>query len=138
MHQEAQEEDISPTTLEATKTLSKVASQKARSTDKGKRYKRRKMSKGKDIITGLDAEVEVKLAKLRLIQHIEINTVREKINTVKGQREGKALMTTEDVQVTKRTKAQIQQEEAGLAEAMRLQAQMDEEIAKLVISGCRW
>ncbi|GKD96112.1 hypothetical protein Tco_1380009 [Tanacetum coccineum] len=58
---EAQEEDISPTTMEAAKTLLKVASQKARSTDKGKRYKRRKMSKGKDIITGLDAEVKVYL-----------------------------------------------------------------------------
>ncbi|GJX15434.1 hypothetical protein Tco_0216266 [Tanacetum coccineum] len=45
---EAQEEDISPTTLEAAKTLSKVASQKARSIDKGRRYKRRKVSKGKD------------------------------------------------------------------------------------------
>ncbi|GJW13161.1 hypothetical protein Tco_0017294 [Tanacetum coccineum] len=146
-----------PTTLEATKTLSKVASQKARSTDKGKRYKRRKMSKGKDIITGLDAEVEVNTGEVEIntgsikvnTGSIEINTGREKINTgnapavvqtvnitipspVKGQREGKAPMTTEDVQVTKRTKAQIQQEEAGLAEAMRLQAQMDEEIAKQV------
>ncbi|GJZ71381.1 reverse transcriptase domain-containing protein [Tanacetum coccineum] len=154
---EAQEEDISPTTLEAAKTLSKVASQKARSTDKGRRYKRRKMSKGKDIITGLDAEVEVNTGEVEIntgsikvnTGSIEINTGREKINTgnapavvqtvnitipspVKGQREGKAPMTTKDVQVTKRTKAQIQQEEAGLAEAMRLQAQMDEEIAKQV------
>ncbi|GJW13169.1 hypothetical protein Tco_0017302 [Tanacetum coccineum] len=63
---EAQEEDISPTTLEAAKTLSKVASQKARSTDKGRRYKRRKMSKGKDIITGLDAEVEVNTGKVEI------------------------------------------------------------------------
>ncbi|GJV59429.1 hypothetical protein Tco_1465529, partial [Tanacetum coccineum] len=41
---EAQEEEISPTILEAAKTLSKVASQgvsKAKSTDKGKRYRRR-------------------------------------------------------------------------------------------------
>ncbi|GJS04637.1 hypothetical protein Tco_0321145 [Tanacetum coccineum] len=38
------------------------------------------------------------------------------------QREGKAPMTTKEIQATKRTKAQIQQEEAGLAEAMRLQA----------------
>ncbi|GJW29412.1 hypothetical protein Tco_0046287 [Tanacetum coccineum] len=41
---EAQEEDISPTILEAAKTLSKVASQgvsKEKSTDKGKRYRRR-------------------------------------------------------------------------------------------------
>ncbi|GJY64437.1 hypothetical protein Tco_0465897 [Tanacetum coccineum] len=46
------EEDISPTTLEAAKTLSKVASQRSKSVDKGKRYKRRKESKGKDIDTG--------------------------------------------------------------------------------------
>ncbi|GJU83724.1 hypothetical protein Tco_1286089 [Tanacetum coccineum] len=48
------EEDISPTTLEAAKTLSKVASQRTKSVDKGKRYKRRKESKGKDISTGLE------------------------------------------------------------------------------------
>ncbi|GJX36385.1 putative reverse transcriptase domain-containing protein [Tanacetum coccineum] len=36
------EEDINPTTLEAAKTLSKVASQRSKSVDKGKRYKRRK------------------------------------------------------------------------------------------------
>ncbi|GJZ23801.1 hypothetical protein Tco_0561260 [Tanacetum coccineum] len=138
-----QEEDISPTTLKAAKTLSKVASLKARSTNKGRRYKRRKMSKGKDINTSLDAKVEVNTSS------IEINTGREKINTgnapvvvqtvniiipspVKGQREGKAPMTTEDVQVTKRTKAQIQQEEDDLAEAIRLQALQDEEAARQV------
>ncbi|GKC28525.1 hypothetical protein Tco_1035819, partial [Tanacetum coccineum] len=46
---EEQIKDISPTTLEAAKTLSKVASQKPKSVDKGRRYKRRKESKGKDI-----------------------------------------------------------------------------------------
>ncbi|GKF40753.1 hypothetical protein Tco_0124095 [Tanacetum coccineum] len=39
---EEQVEDISPTTLEATKTLSRVASQKPKSIDKGRGYKRRK------------------------------------------------------------------------------------------------
>ncbi|GJW60202.1 hypothetical protein Tco_0109537, partial [Tanacetum coccineum] len=48
------EEDISPTTLEATKTLSKVASQRSKLVDKGKRYKRRKESKGKDIDIGFE------------------------------------------------------------------------------------
>ncbi|GJY80122.1 hypothetical protein Tco_0492873 [Tanacetum coccineum] len=43
----SREEDISPTTLEAAKTLSKVTSQRSKSVDKGKRYKRRKESKGK-------------------------------------------------------------------------------------------
>ncbi|GJR95444.1 putative ribonuclease H-like domain-containing protein [Tanacetum coccineum] len=59
------EEDISPTTLEAAKTLSKVASQRSKSVDKGKRYKRRKESKGKDIDSGFE----------------DINTGFEKVNT---------------------------------------------------------
>ncbi|GJS83836.1 gag-pol polyprotein [Tanacetum coccineum] len=50
--EEAQEEEISPTILEAAKTLSKVAPQRSNSVDKGKRYKRRKESKEEDISTG--------------------------------------------------------------------------------------
>ncbi|GJR18022.1 putative ribonuclease H-like domain-containing protein, partial [Tanacetum coccineum] len=122
---EAQEEDISLTILEAAKTLSKVASQKAMSTNKGKRYKRRKMSKGKYINTGLDTKAEVNTSG------IEVNTCSEEVNTG-GQREGKAPMTTEEVQASKRTKVQIQQEEADLAEAMRLQALHDEEASKQI------
>ncbi|GKF56407.1 hypothetical protein Tco_0166747, partial [Tanacetum coccineum] len=59
---EAQEEDISPTILEAAKTLSNVASQgvnKVKSTDKGKRYRRRARLVAKIINTGLDAEEEI-------------------------------------------------------------------------------
>ncbi|GKF24840.1 hypothetical protein Tco_0080734, partial [Tanacetum coccineum] len=59
------EEDINPTTLEAAKTLSKIASQRSKSADKGKRYKRRKESKGKDIDTGFE----------------DISTVFEEVNT---------------------------------------------------------
>ncbi|GKE96761.1 hypothetical protein Tco_1581616, partial [Tanacetum coccineum] len=51
---------------------------------------------------------------------------------VKSQREGKAPMTSEDVQATQNTKEHIRQEEAGLAEAMRLQALQDEEDARQV------
>ncbi|GKC79297.1 hypothetical protein Tco_1130071, partial [Tanacetum coccineum] len=68
----------------------------------------------------------------------EINTVIEDVNTVstkvdsgtaskRGQREGKAPMVEEDIQATHKTKEQIRQEEDGLEEAIRLQAQMDEE-----------
>ncbi|GKG57552.1 hypothetical protein Tco_0587150, partial [Tanacetum coccineum] len=57
---------------------------------------------------------------------------------VKSQREGKAPMTTEEVQATKRTKAQIQQEKADLAEAMRLQALQDEEGARQVHLMLYW
>ncbi|GKF96947.1 hypothetical protein Tco_0292768, partial [Tanacetum coccineum] len=51
---EEQVEDISPTMLEAAKTLSRVASQKPKSIDKGRRYKRRKETKGKKVVTSWD------------------------------------------------------------------------------------
>ncbi|GJZ04951.1 hypothetical protein Tco_0538226 [Tanacetum coccineum] len=56
---EEQVEDISPNTLEAAKTLSRVASQKPKSIDKGRRYKRRKETKGKKVVTSLDFQEEV-------------------------------------------------------------------------------
>ncbi|GKE08524.1 hypothetical protein Tco_1412075, partial [Tanacetum coccineum] len=55
---EEQEEEISPNTLEAAKTLSKVASLKSRSIDKGRRYKRRKESTGKKVVSSLDFQEE--------------------------------------------------------------------------------
>ncbi|GJV78647.1 hypothetical protein Tco_1514517 [Tanacetum coccineum] len=88
-------------------------------------YKRivRSTDKGKDISTSLDVEAEVNT----------VQTVNAVIpSRVKSQREGKAPMTTEEIQATKRTKAQIQQEKAGFAEAMRLQALQDEEAARQV------
>ncbi|GJS34462.1 hypothetical protein Tco_0532844 [Tanacetum coccineum] len=51
---EGTREEISPNTLEAAKTLSKVASLKSRSIDKGRRYKRRKESTGKKVVSSLD------------------------------------------------------------------------------------
>ncbi|GJR00349.1 hypothetical protein Tco_0523333 [Tanacetum coccineum] len=130
---EAQEEDISPTILEAAKTLSKVASQgvsKVKSTDKGKRYRRRARSMAKIINTGLDAEKEINTG----IE--EVSTGSAKVNSgtasKRGQREGKAPMVEEDIQATHKTKEQIRQEAAGLEEAIRLQAQMDEEVAKQI------
>ncbi|GJS84673.1 hypothetical protein Tco_0751214 [Tanacetum coccineum] len=91
---EAHKEEISPTILKAAKTLSKVASQgvsKEKSTDKGKRYRRRARSVAKKIDTGLDAEEK-------------INTCREEINT--GIKES-----------TSQTKRTIETREAGLEEA---------------------
>ncbi|GKB60838.1 hypothetical protein Tco_0917024 [Tanacetum coccineum] len=144
---EAQEEEISPTILEAAKTLSNVASQgvsKEKSTNKGKRYRRRARSMAKKINTGLDAEEEINTSRE------EINTNREEINTgikevstgstkvdsgttsKRGQREGKALMVEEDIQATHKNKEQKRQEEAGLKEAIKLQAQLDEEVAKQI------
>ncbi|GKC60477.1 hypothetical protein Tco_1088075 [Tanacetum coccineum] len=146
---EVQEQDISPTTLEAAKTLSHVISQKAKSTDKGIRYKRKTRSKSieKDISTDLDAGIEVNtgnedfntgsLGVSTGSGPVSTPSVVQTINVtipspIKSQREGKAPMTTEEIQATKRTKAQIQQEEAGLAEAMRLQALQEEEAARQV------
>ncbi|GKA37443.1 hypothetical protein Tco_0724008 [Tanacetum coccineum] len=137
---EVQEEDISPTILEAAKTLSKVTSQgvsRVKSTDKGKRYRRRARSVAKNIDIGLDAEEKVSTDREK------VSTDREKVSTDntkvdsgtasrRGQREVKAPMLKEDVQATYRTKEQIRQEEAGLEEAIKLQAQMDEEVAKQI------
>ncbi|GKF13666.1 hypothetical protein Tco_0055128, partial [Tanacetum coccineum] len=75
---EAKEEDISPTILEAAKTLSKVAPQgvsKVKSTDKGKRYRRRARSVAKIINTGLDAEEEINTIR------VEFNTGIKDVNT---------------------------------------------------------
>ncbi|GJW10684.1 hypothetical protein Tco_1576511 [Tanacetum coccineum] len=119
---EEQEEEISPNTLEAAKTLSKVASLKSRSIDKGRRYKRRKESTGKKVVSSLDFQ--------------EDNTGAEKIITLltagenKGQREGKAPMLSEET--PKKTKEQILQEEASLAEAIRLDSLQREEEAEQI------
>ncbi|GKA15390.1 hypothetical protein Tco_0695137 [Tanacetum coccineum] len=54
------------------------------------------------------------------------------VSSDRGQREGKALMIVEETQAPKRTKEQIQQEEASFAEAVRLQNLEEEETAKQV------
>ncbi|GJR80366.1 hypothetical protein Tco_0151151 [Tanacetum coccineum] len=127
---EAQEEEISPTTLEAAKTLSKVASQRSRSVDKGKRYKRRKESKGKDIDTGFE-DISTGFEEVNT-GGLGVSTGSGPVSSARGQREGKAPMIVEETQAPKRTKEQIQQEEASLAEAIRLQTLEEEETAKQV------
>ncbi|GKB28077.1 hypothetical protein Tco_0867478, partial [Tanacetum coccineum] len=101
---DAQEEEISPTTLEAAKTLLKVASQSSKSVDKGKRYKRRKESKGKDIDSGFE-DISTGFEEVNT-GFEEVNTGFEEVNTgglgvstgsgpvsfARGQREGKAPM----------------------------------------------
>ncbi|GJY76569.1 hypothetical protein Tco_0481685 [Tanacetum coccineum] len=137
---EAHEEEISPTILEAAKTLSKVASQgvsKEKSTDKGKRYRRRARSMAKKIDTGLDAEEEINTGREEINTGIEeVSTGSTKVDSgtasERGQREGKAPMIEEDIQATHKTKEQLRQEEAGLEEAIKLQAQLDEEVAKQI------
>ncbi|GJU10795.1 putative ribonuclease H-like domain-containing protein [Tanacetum coccineum] len=102
---EAHEEEISPTILEAAKTLSKIASQgvsKEKSTDKGKRYRRRARSIAKKIDIGLDAEEEINTGREEINTGIkEVSTGSTKVDSAtaseRGQREGKAPMVEEDI-----------------------------------------
>ncbi|GKD51936.1 hypothetical protein Tco_1280912, partial [Tanacetum coccineum] len=130
---EEQVEDISPTTLEAAKTLSRVASQKPKSTDKGMRYKRRKETKEKKVVTSLNFQEEVSTGaegvntgsiKVSTVsEQVSIDSINKSIPSLdKGQREGNAPMIIEEA--PKKTKEQILQEEASLAEAIRLDAPM--------------
>ncbi|GJR95791.1 hypothetical protein Tco_0267965 [Tanacetum coccineum] len=122
---EAQEEENSPTILEAAKTLSKVASQsvsKAKLTNKGKRYRRRARPMAKKINIGLDAEDEINTGRIEIntgIKDVNIGSAKVDSGTAskRGQREGKAPIVEEDIQATHKTKEQIRQEEAGLEEA---------------------
>ncbi|GKA89520.1 putative reverse transcriptase domain-containing protein [Tanacetum coccineum] len=120
-------------------------------------YKRRARSanKGKEIGTGLDFfsaakerlnSAEVKVNTKGNPGSAGVNTGNTPVSTpsvvqtmnvtipspVKDQREGKAPITAEDVQATQKIKAQIEQEKAGLVEAIRLQALQDEEAARQV------
>ncbi|GKE94245.1 retrovirus-related pol polyprotein from transposon TNT 1-94, partial [Tanacetum coccineum] len=77
---EEQVEDISPNTLEAAKTLSKVASLKSRSIDKGRRYKRRKETKSKKVVSSLDFQEDVTGAE-KEVNTGEINAAGKEVNT---------------------------------------------------------
>ncbi|GJS35616.1 hypothetical protein Tco_0533998 [Tanacetum coccineum] len=144
---EEQVEDISPNTLEAAKTLSRVASLKPKSIDKGRRYKRRKETKGKKVVSSLDFQEEVDTGAKEVntaegvnTGSIKLSTVSEQVSTGsakrsipspdKGQRAGKAPMIIEET--PKKSKEQILQEEASLAEAIRLDTLQKEEVAKQV------
>ncbi|GJZ34301.1 hypothetical protein Tco_0580118 [Tanacetum coccineum] len=144
---EEQVEDISPNTLEAAKTLSRVASLKPKSIDKGRRYKRRKETKGKKVVSSLvfQEEVDAGAEQVNTAEgvntgSIKLSTVSEQVSTGsakrsipspdKGQRAGKAPMIIEET--PKKSKEQILQEEASLAEAIRLDTLQKEEVAKQV------
>ncbi|GJY79031.1 hypothetical protein Tco_0484832 [Tanacetum coccineum] len=124
---EAQEEEISPTILEAAKTLSKVASQsvsKAKSTDKGKRYKRRARSMAKKIDTGLDAEEEINTGREEINTGIEeVSTGSTKVESgtaiKRGQRKERLQCIEEESRLlTKQKEQNDYREEAGLEEAI--------------------
>ncbi|GJU24354.1 hypothetical protein Tco_1162975 [Tanacetum coccineum] len=123
---EEQVEDISPNTLEAAKTLSKVASLKPRSIDKGRRYKRRKEAKGKKVVSSLDFQEEVDTGAEQVNTAEGVNTGSIKLSTVSEQ------LSTGSEQVSTKSKEQILQEEASLAEAIRLDSLQKEEEAKQI------
>ncbi|GJU08946.1 hypothetical protein Tco_1125376 [Tanacetum coccineum] len=115
--------------------------------DKGRRYKRRKETKGKKVVTSLDFQEEVSTGAEGVNTAKGVNTGSIKVSTVsgqvstnsinksihspdKGQREEKASMIIEEA--PKKTKEQILQEEASLAEAIKLDTLEKEEEAKQV------
>ncbi|GKF91912.1 hypothetical protein Tco_0275613 [Tanacetum coccineum] len=138
---EEQVEDISLNTLEAKVSI-----------DKGRRYKRRKETKGKKVVSSLDFQEEVDTGAEQVntaeginTSSIKLSTVSEQLNTGseqvstvsakkstsshdKGQREVKAPMINEET--PKKSKEQVLQEEASLAEAIRLDTLQKEEVAK--------
>ncbi|GKE66596.1 hypothetical protein Tco_1520757, partial [Tanacetum coccineum] len=116
---EEQEEDISPNTLEAAKTLSKVKTRsidKGRSTAEGINTGSIKLSTGDEKLSTADEQLSTDDAK------------KSTSDQDKGQREGKAPMISEDTR--KKSKEQVLQEEASLAKAIRLDNQQREEVAK--------
>ncbi|GJV49697.1 hypothetical protein Tco_1439909 [Tanacetum coccineum] len=109
---EEQEEDISPNTLEAAKTLSKVASLKTRSIDKGRRYKRRKEAKGKKVVSSLDFQEEVDAGAE------QVNTASaEQVSTAEGVNTGSIKLSTG--KNSKKSKEQVLKRKLVLAEAIR-------------------
>ncbi|GJS94556.1 hypothetical protein Tco_0801524 [Tanacetum coccineum] len=125
--QEEGEADISPGGLEASETLAKVLTRRTKTyTRKVKTGVRRK----------LDAD-EVNTGEGINIGFTDVNTAFEEINSgnesiipslKKGQREGKAVL--EEKSQSKKTKKQIREEQASLAEIVRLQAQEEAKKAR--------
>ncbi|GKE00361.1 hypothetical protein Tco_1388344 [Tanacetum coccineum] len=123
---EDQVEEISPNTLEAAKTLSKVASSKSSTAEQVN-------TASAEQVNTASAE-QVNTASAEQVSTAEgVNTGSIKLSTVgdhKGQREGKAPMISEET--PKKSKEQILQEEASLAEAIRLDSLQKEEEAKQI------
>ncbi|GJT14635.1 hypothetical protein Tco_0861677 [Tanacetum coccineum] len=113
-----------------------TSGEEQRSIELGKEIQERKETKGKKVVSSLDFQEEVDAGAEEVntasdeqvntasgvnTGSIKLNTVNEQVSTVgedKGQREGKAPMLSEET--PKKSKEQILQEEASLAEAIRL------------------
>ncbi|GJT90994.1 putative ribonuclease H-like domain-containing protein [Tanacetum coccineum] len=99
--------------------------------------RRRARSIAKKVDTGLDVEEEINTGREEIntgIEEVSTGSTKVDSGTVskRGQREGKAPMVEEDIQATHKTKEQMRQEEVGLEEAIKLQAQLNEEVAKQI------
>ncbi|GJV08648.1 putative ribonuclease H-like domain-containing protein [Tanacetum coccineum] len=128
--EEAQKEEISLTILEAAKTLSKVASQgvsKAKSTEKGKRYRRRARSMAKNINTGLDVEDEINTGR------VEINTSIEDVNT------GSTKVDTDKVEIiNEKRSSDVEQKPKQLSSNPMTQAQQREYRSTFIKNQSSW
>ncbi|GJZ66898.1 hypothetical protein Tco_0630138, partial [Tanacetum coccineum] len=141
---EAQADQISPSTLEAAQILTNVASEgfKGSQAPLGSKIYRRKPkstptpTKILDFEEPAESQVNTGSTPSAQVNTAEVNTAElntGEINTAgedKGQREGKAPMLSEET--PKKSKEQILQEEASLAEAIRLDSLQKEEEAKQI------
>ncbi|GJW49268.1 putative ribonuclease H-like domain-containing protein [Tanacetum coccineum] len=113
---------------------------KEKSTDKGKRCRRRARSIAKKLHTGLEFEEEINTGRE------EINTCIEEVSTgstkvdsgtasERGQREGKASMVEGGypVSYSQKTKDKRKQKEAGLEEAIKAKLEANAELSKYVL-----
>ncbi|GKG08671.1 hypothetical protein Tco_0334503, partial [Tanacetum coccineum] len=97
------------------------------------RYKRRKETKGKKVVSSLvfQEEVDTGAKEVNTAEGVNTSSAKRSIPSPdKGQRAGKAPMIIEET--PKKSKEQILQEEASLAEAIRLDTLQKEEVAKQV------
>ncbi|GJY15424.1 hypothetical protein Tco_0385846 [Tanacetum coccineum] len=85
--EEEQVEDISHDTLEAAKTLSRVPFLKPKSIDKGRRYERRKETKGRKVVSSLVFQEEVDTGAKEVNTAEGVNTGSIKLSTVSEQKE---------------------------------------------------
>ncbi|GJV09602.1 hypothetical protein Tco_1351143, partial [Tanacetum coccineum] len=118
--------DISPQGLEAAETLAEVLSQLKTKRRNVKTGVRRRLD-AKDVSTGFEGFEEVSTG------FTDIKSASEKVSSggehvSASQREGKAIL--EETPQTKRTKKQIREEQASLAEIARIQAEEEAENAR--------
>ncbi|GJR69102.1 hypothetical protein Tco_0015167 [Tanacetum coccineum] len=125
---EEQVEDISPNTLEAAKTLSRVASLKPKSIDKGRRYKRRKETKGKKVVSSLDFQEEVILVpepSNTAEEFLILANQRKQIN-----RRRRSLVNASDGYFTERSEAKQVHLDSLLAQRIAEEEELNEQQKK--------